>query len=203
MISSPTNWFTVPPWRSIDRDGASALIRPMIASTSSGIRRLVQRGVAGQVGEHHGRVAALAVVAVASAGAGAGARGRAPQPLQNRCAALQGGSASGAGRPQRGAAGAAKPGPGRVVGVAAGAGHGRSVPRRRRSIIAGSRRPGTTAYVRCATAAPGVRRAGPAACGYPRRRNTIVGFSALDLQGPGREAASAFSGAQSAPDRMR
>ena len=35
MISSPTNWFTVPPWRSITAV-ASSLIRPMIASTSSG-----------------------------------------------------------------------------------------------------------------------------------------------------------------------
>ena len=35
MISSPTNWLTVPPWRSITAV-ASALMRPMIASTSSG-----------------------------------------------------------------------------------------------------------------------------------------------------------------------
>ena len=130
------------------------------------VRRLVQGGVAGQVGEHHGRVAALAGVARAARRAAARSR---PQPLQNRCAALaarrrSAGQAACRAAPQalqnRAPAGLS------ASQRAQGMGTGSSVEA---SIIAGSRRrrQAVRRLVAAVAGRPEASKPSRAACGYP------------------------------------
>ena len=163
-----------------------------------GVGRLVQGGVAGQVGEHHRRVATLA----GSTAAGAAAAVRAPQPLQKRwpswSAAPQFAQAACRGAPQA----LQNRAPTGFSASQRAQGMGRwQESSGERSIIAGSRRrrqasaPPSVGYC-CAPAGSRqqLSRAKPGSLRVSPSRNTIIGFSAVGLQGPRREAASAFWG---------
>ena len=146
------------------------------------VDRLVQRGVAGQVGEHHRRVAALARID----GGRRGGRELEAAAVAESLAVLERCAATRTGGLEAGATGAAEPGPGRVVGVAAGAGHGRQDrPWKGRSSPHGTgagkrRRPRFRLPVGLTPGLPGYfSRSIPDDLRVSPSRNTIIGFSAV------------------------